>query len=332
MVPLRFVTGDGPILQHRIEIGFVMKEKLLLGVDVGSTKIAVVLWSRVGVRLGSARWETLPALEANLERIRSEARRLLEAQAGPLGAIGISGGGPVDPRRGVILTIPNLRGWENVEIARRLSEELGAPARLENDANACALAEWRYGAGRGVGDLAFLTFSTGIGAGLILDGRLYRGHRFLAGEVGHQTIVPGGEPCGCGRRGCLEAYASGAGIASRLAALRAADPSLPGTARELTERARDGDRFSAAFLKETARYLARGLASLIFLINPARIILGTIAVGAGDLVLEPLREELRELVWPSLLEGLEVVPAALGPELGDQAARAVAEETLCPGS
>jgi glucokinase len=229
----------------------------------------------------------------------------------------VSGGGPLDPIAGTILSIPNLKGWVDVPLARLLSEALGAPARIENDANASALAEWLYGAGRGARNLAFLTCSTGIGAGLILDGRLYRGATFLAGEAGHQVIVPDGLPCGCGNRGCLEAYASGSGMARRLAALRASDPTLPSTARDVVERARSGHRFSLSFLEETAEYLAMGLANLIFCINPDRIVLGTIAVGAGELLLGPLRASLR---------GLEIVPAALGADLGDRAALAVARD------
>lgn len=341
--------------------------KLYIGVDLGGTKIAVSLWADPGpggsdpsdasdpsgpLLLDACRWETLPAgPTVNLDRIVGEARRLLASPAaggrGTLAAVGISGGGPLDPEAGVILSVPNLPGWEGVPIGPRLSEALGAPARLENDANACAVAEWLYGAGRGARNLAFLTCSTGIGAGLILDGRLYRGSGLLAGEVGHQTIVPDGLRCGCGGRGCLEAYASGAGIARRLEALRSAGPvaraadgasrasegiprapdaGFPSTAKDLVDRARRGDAFSVRFLAETADYLALGLANLIFVLNPDRIVLGTIVVGAGDLMLGPLRARLRERVWPELLEGLDVVPAALGPDLGNRAALAVARD------
>jgi glucokinase len=310
--------------------------KLYVGVDLGGTKIAVSLWGeRAGgagpEALGKCRWETLrEGPGPNLDRIVSEARRLVRTArargAGSLAAIGVSGGGPLDPETGTILSIPNLPGWQDVPIARFLSESLEASTRLENDANSSAVAEWLYGAGRGARNLAFLTCSTGIGAGLILDGRLYRGSGFLAGEVGHQKIVPEGLPCGCGGRGCLEAYASGAGIARRLAAIRASDPALPSTAKEVVDRARGGDPWSARFLAETAEYLAMGLANLIFVLNPDRIVLGTIVVGAGGLLLGPLRTRLEGLVWPELLRGLEVVPAALGHDLGDRAALAVARD------
>lgn len=316
--------------------------RLYLGVDLGGTKTGLSLWEDAAVPapgapaggvasarlLGRARWGTpRESPEVAIERIVSEARGLLRASgAERLAAIGVSGGGPLDPERGRILSIPNLPGWDDVPLARRLSEALGAPARLENDANACALAEWLYGAGRGARSLAFLTCSTGIGAGFLFEGRLYRGSRYLAGEVGHQVIIPDGLPCGCGGRGCLEAYASGAGIARRLEALRSRDSGLPATARELAERARSGDGFSREFLRETAEYLAMGLANLIFTVNPDRIVLGTIAVGAGEFLLAPLREALARRVWPSLLDGLEIRPAHLGDSLGDHAALSVARD------
>jgi glucokinase len=307
---------------------------LYLGVDLGSTKTAVSLWRARGQgdaveRIGSVRWETLPeGPDANIERIVEAGRSLIEERAGGESprAIGVSGGGPLDPERGVILNIPNAKGWNDVPLARVLSERLGAPVRLENDANAGAVAEWLYGAGRGATSLAFLTCSTGIGAGLIWNGKLYRGHRFLAGEVGHLVVVPGGLECGCGNKGCLEAYASGAGIAGRLQYLRRQDEEIPGTARELIEEAKAGDIFCKAFLRETAQYLAAGLANLIYTLNPQRLILGTLVASAGDLILVPLRRALAERVWPSLLEGVEILPSALWPDLGDYAALAVAKD------
>ena len=313
-------------------------EELYLGIDLGGTKIAVSLWSGASGKgscrkLGRAYWETLPGgPEPNLRRMLEEGSGLLAAAARKKGgkaglkAVGVSGGGPLDPWTGTILSIPNLPGWSNVPISRILSEHWKVPAYLENDANACAVAEWLHGAGKGTRHLSFLTCSTGIGAGLILDGRLFRGSRFLAGEVGHQVIVPGGLACGCGNLGCLEAYASGAGMARRLEAFREKDSSLPVTAREVVERAKEGDKFSVRFLRETADYLAMGLSNLVFLLNPERIVLGTIPTSAGDLFFTPLRESLSRRLWPSLLQGLEVVPSALWPDLGDHAALAVARD------
>jgi glucokinase len=303
----------------------VAADRLVLGVDLGSTKVSLSLWSAAGERVAVERFETprRPAGEA-LGEIIARARELGGGSA--LRAIGVSAGGPTDHERGVILSIPNLPGWEQVPIAAVLGEAFAVPVGVENDANACAVAEWRRGAGRGARSLVFLTFSTGIGAGLVLDGRLHRGSRDLAGEIGHITVEPGGAPCGCGRRGCLEAYASGAGIRRRLDELRRGDPALPADARELVDRAHRGDAFSRRFLEEVASWLARGLAPVVFTLAPDRILLGTIAVGAGDLLLGPLRRELAARVWPALAEGLEVLAAGLGADLGDHAALAAAPD------
>lgn len=319
---------------------------LYLGIDLGGTKISVSLWRSPEARgpaerLGVERWATLPGgPERNLDAMITVGRRLLlgpgpgakgaeEARSGGapvLEGIGISGGGPLDPVGGVILSVPNLPGWIDVPIVDVLSRALGAPARLENDANACAAAELLHGAGKGASSLAFLTCSTGIGAGLILDGRLYRGARNLAGEVGHQVIVADGLPCGCGKRGCLEAYASGSGMARRLAMAREAEPWRPSTAREAVERARAGDAWSLAFLEETAEFLAHGLANLVYTLDLDRIVLGTIPTAAGEVLFGPLRRALERRLWPVLAEGLSVLPSALWPELGDHSAFVVARD------
>ena len=312
-----------------------------LGVDLGSTKTAVALWAvntevdLTGVdapgpeRVSRHEWPTLPGgAEPNIGRIIKACRALVDGSPQiRVRRLGISGGGPVDPARGLILTIPNQPGWDDVPLAARLSEALSVEAALENDANACAVAEWRYGAGRGARDVAFLTCSTGIGAGLILDGRLYRGASESAGEVGHVVVEPDGAEWPAGVRGCLEAYASGAGMARRLAERTTPEGKASlRSAKDVIDAARAGDRFSIDFLDETAAYLARGLATLIFVVNPNRIVLGTIVAAAGELLLRPLRSHLRKLVWPHLLESTEVVPSQLWPDLGDYAALSVARK------
>lgn len=313
--------------------------KLYLGVDLGNTKTAISLWSATRQpdgfeRLTRSEWAT-PAggPEPTLERIAFEADILLRGVpvgdgASRLAAVGISGGGPVDPDAGVLLGMPKQTGWERCPLARRLAGAFGVPARIENDANACAVAEWLYGAGRGARNLVFLTCSTGIGAGLVLDGKLYRGASGLAGEVGLTVVESPGVEWSSGVNGCLEAYASGEGMARRLAAIRrsAADPTIPTSAREVVERARLGDQFSLRFLSETAGYLARGLAPTLVLLDLERVILGTIVASAGDLILEPLRRALRPLVWNEHLERVELLASALWPHVGDYAAFCVARD------
>jgi glucokinase len=281
---------------------------------------------------------------ADLARIAADARRLL-AEAGvaasDLAAVGVSAPGPVDPVRGEVVNPPNLPGWGCVPLRAVLREELGAPVRVENDANAAALAEWRYGAGRGFEDLVYLTMSTGVGGGLVLGGRLYAGVRGNAGEIGHLPVEWDGEACACGLRGCLEAYVGGAAWTRRLrriAPARGRVAELAGgreraTPRHLVAAAREGDAFALAEMERWNHYLARGIAAVVFVLAPQAVILGTIATAAGEsLCLAPLRELVTARVWPLLGRGLAILPSALGDSLADHAGIAVALQAPLPGS
>ncbi len=300
-----------------------MTQAHILGVDLGSTKISVSLWTSFGKKLKEQRFLTLEGgWQPNLSEIIQISKTYSQGQE--IQCVGVSAGGPVDLTHGRLIDVPNSKGWQNAPIVKVLEEALTVPVKIENDANACTLAEWQFGAGKESNHLAFLTFSTGIGAGLILDGDLYRGARNLAGEIGHQIIVPDGAPCGCGKRGCLEAYASGQGIERQLNELREQDPTWPQTAKQLVEEAQSGSQRAVDLLKDVAHYLAQGIANLVFMLDIDRVILGTIAVGAGDLIFDPLKDRLQALLWPELYEGLSVVPAELGPELGDTSAFCVA--------
>ncbi|MCX7030111.1 MAG: ROK family protein, partial [Spirochaetes bacterium] len=194
--------------------------KALVGVDIGGTKTAVVLGRLAGREPEILDRQAFPTEHGRghgpvVDRICSTARAMLASRSippGELSGIGISCGGPLDSRKGLVLSPPNLPGWRQVPIVDLVSRALGAPARLQNDANACAVAEWRFGAGRGCRSMVFLTFGTGMGAGLILDGRLYEGPSDLAGEVGHIRLAEDG-PEGYGKRGSFEGFCSGGGIA-----------------------------------------------------------------------------------------------------------------------
>ncbi|HVK03699.1 MAG TPA: ROK family protein, partial [Armatimonadaceae bacterium] len=235
--------------------------------------------------------------------------------------VGISAGAPADGAHGVVYPAPNLPGWpeSGVPLASLVSGALGGlPTCLENDADATALAEWRYGAGRGSRTMAFLTVGTGVGAGLILDGRLHRGAAGAGGEVGHIAVVPeGGRLCNCGLSGCLEAYASGPSVV-RVAVERgfAGDPTGP----SVIAAARAGDPAASFAAAQAGEMLGRGIATLAMLLNPECVVLGTLAVHAGDLLLPPLENALRARAWPRLCRGLRVVPAALGDRAQDLAA------------
>ena len=248
-------------------------------------------------------------------------------------AVGVAVPGPFDPERDLLLDPPNLPGWKRVPVGRILGDALGRPVRVENDANAAALAEWRLGAGRGVSHMVLLTMSTGIGAGLILDGRLLRGLRSSAGEVGHTTVEWGGEVCGCGRRGCLEAYCGGASWTRRLRALVPPASRVAALAggreaarpEHVVAAAREGDAFARAELERFNAYLARGLVNLVFTLAPELVVLGTIPSRAGEeLCIGPVRRQVLAEVWPSLARGLRIEPTALGGELADHAGLCVA--------
>ena len=265
--------------------------------------------------------------EADLLAIAAAASELIARSglaASDIDAVGLSAPGPIDPESGVILDPPNLPGWKDVPIRSRMSEILGLPVRIENDANAAALAEWRYGAGRGSSNLVYLTMSTGVGVGLILDGRLYRGHRGRASEFGHACVEWEGERCGCGRRGCLEAYLGGAAWTRRLREITPATSRVCVLAGErglvlpehVVAAAGEGDAFAREEMERFNHYLARAIAVLSFALAPEVVVLGTIPTAAGEaLCFEPVRALVGAQVWPSLCEEMRIVPSGLGDEL-----------------
>jgi glucokinase len=316
-----------------------MQHQTILGIDIGGTKCAVALGRSDGTILGRQEMPTESGVRSPqevLERLAAMARDLMTSTPGagaPTGA-GVSCGGPLDTKTGVIHSPPNMPEWKAVPVRAFFEKALKLPVRVENDANATALAEWKYGAGRGTRNFVFLTMGTGIGGGLILDGRLYRGTGDLAGEIGHQTILMNGPLCGCGKRGCLEALASGPSIArlaresmvygrhKRVLALaggRASDI----TAAHVVEAANDGDAFARQILEEAGTYMGLGIANVIQMLNPERIALGTIAVHAGDHILNPIRAAVAEYAWKRSADMCEILPAELGDRAQDLAAIAL---------
>lgn len=269
--------------------------------------------------------------------LESAWRLLAEAGvgAGELACVGLSVPGPADAARGRLLNPPNLPGWEDVAIATQIRSALGCPVRMENDANAAALAEWRFGAAAGSRNAIYLTMSTGVGAGMVLDGRLYRGQAGHAGEIGHVPVEWGGELCACGQRGCLEAYVGGRSLSARLrektpTSSRIAE--LAGDRSRITPvqwvaAAREGDAFAMEELARFNRYLARGIVALAFSLAPEVVVLGTIVAAAGKvLCLEPLRAQVRAQLWPRIAAGMRIEAAALGEELPYRAALCAALE------
>jgi len=219
-----------------------------------------------------------------------------------------------------------------VPLRAALEDGLGVAVRLENDANAAVLAEWRFGAGRGFDDVVYLTLSTGVGAGLVLGGRLQAGRSGNAGELGHLPVAWDGDPCRCGQRGCLEAYVGGAAWTrrlsvhtpgdSRVAELAGDGPPLP---EHVIAAAEAGDRFACAEVARFNEYLVRGLCAVVFTLAPQVIVLGTIAAAAGEqLCLQPVRDSLARRVWPELARDVEIRAMQLGERLPELAGLCVA--------
>ncbi len=315
---------------------------LRLGFDIGGTKVAVALGE--GDRLLAHRRVPFPATgdpREDLERITDAARGLLAGagrSARQIEALGISAPGPLDPEAGVIHNPPNLPGWRDVPLTEWLGQSFDVPVALENDADAAALAEWRFGAARGARHAVYLTMSTGVGGGLVLGGRLHRGQG-SAGEIGHAPIEWEGEPCVCGLRGCLEAYIGGAAWTRRLRKVAPEDGAVAEMAggREAVSpahvlaAARERDAFALEELARWNGYLARGIVWLTMVLQPEVVVLGTIATAAGEeLCFAPVREAVAAHVWQR--EGIvpRIVPSELGDLLGEYAALAAAPEPAGP--
>lgn len=315
---------------------------LLLGVDIGGTKLALVVGDAAG-RIVARRQQPMPLsgdARKDVAELAMQAHRLLRDTGVPpedVACVGLCAPGPIDSAAGCVRNPPNLPGWRDVPLVRQVREVLRCPVHLENDANAAALAEWRFGAGRGCADMVYLTMSTGVGGGLILGGRLHRGQTGKAAELGHLPIEWPGEPCACGKRGCLEAYVGGAAWThwlrehtpgeSRVAQLAGGPERV--SPEHAVRAAGEGDAFALSALERFNRYLARGIATIAFTLAPERVVLGTIPSAAGEvLCFEPLRRLVAERIWPDVAAALEIVPSALGDERPYRAALCAALEGL----
>ncbi len=311
----------------------------ILGFDIGGTKCAVVTAEHDGKNIALIKKEKCPTdlsitAEQMTDRLIGLADGILD---GTPEAIGISCGGPLDSKRGVILSPPNLPGWDNVEIVKRIQEHYGVKPRLQNDANACAVAEWKFGAGRGCENLVFLTFGTGLGAGLILNGKLYSGANDNAGEIGHIRLDKYG-PVGYGKEGSFEGFCSGGGI-SQLGYAKAVEKVQSGiypayfkegmtpaeiTAKTIAEAAYGGDETALEVYKICGEHLGKGLSVIIDFLNPEKIIIGSIFVRSHDLLWEHAKREVEKEALKTSAEYCQIVPAELGENIGDYAAVGVA--------
>ncbi|MDR2202455.1 MAG: ROK family protein [Clostridiales bacterium] len=308
--------------------------KIFGGIDIGGTKCATVLarTSKNGAEFLSRREiPTVGSYEAVLDTC---CRNLLaqiagaELIPGAVEGIGISCGGPLDAARGRILSPPNLPGWDDVPVTDIVAQKTGIAARLKNDADACAVAEWKYGAGAGAQNMIFLTFGTGLGAGLILGGGLYSGACGMAGELGHWRMRQTGA-VGYGKAGSLEGFCSGGGL-SRTAALRYAefpDSLLFGTAqggsvtaKDIAAAARAGDRFALELMRECGEVFGLAASYLIDLLNPELIVAGGVFMRAHDLILPYAQAVIDRECLPQTKSLCRILPSALGERIGDYGA------------
>ena len=319
----------------------------VIGIDIGGTKCAVVLGEageadedcRIFDRICFAT-EAKRGPDCVIQDLFGAVRALLRRNdicTERLQAIGISCGGPLDHIKGVVKNPPNLYGWDNIPIVDIMEKEFQIPTYIQNDANACALAEWKFGAGKGYKNLVFLTFGTGMGAGLILDGRLYNGTNDMAGEVGHIRLEKEG-PVGFGKSGSFEGFCSGGGIAQiakakvieklQIGVKPALCPEL-GTLDNLSAKtvalaADQGDELAQSIYKTSGFYLGMGLSIIIDILNPEIIILGSIYERSEHLLLPSVKKVIEKEALKASRDVCKIVPAKLGEQIGDYAALSVA--------
>jgi glucokinase len=303
-----------------------LSDSCVAGIDIGGTKIALAVATHDGRILEAARFPTRVehGPRAILERVFTELDAMRERNGARLAAIGIGCGGPLDRVRGLILSPPNLPGWDEFPIVALSEERFGVKALLDNDANAAALGEHRHGAGRGLKNFVYITISTGIGGGVIVRGKLVHGVHDGAGEVGHMTVLPDGPLCGCGARGCLEALCSGTSIARRARErLATGEESFLSsldhgelTAQAVALAASAGDELASKVWYDTIRHLSVGVGNIFNALAPEAVIIGGGVSTAGEQLFEPLREQVRARVRMLPPEKINIPQAALGGDSG----------------
>ena len=318
----------------------------LMGIDIGGTKTAVCIGNERGDILATQR---IPSASDSIEAYGRDLTALCHAvieKAGlkpdQIDAIGLSAPGALDCKRGILIAPPNNPGWRDVPIGPMVQKSFKAPVFCNNDANACALAEMIFGEHKGAKNLVYLTFSTGMGGGIIANGELVQGNSDTGGEVGHMVLDPQGPLCGCGMKGCWEAYVGGRRVAESLkdkirkGGIKTSIVEKAGSIdainiQALEMAARDGDAFAVAEWDAFMERMAQGMGCLIMALNPDVIILGTIAIYAGDFALKPIREKLSRYAWKWALKDCTISASSLGGKIGDLAALAVAITGLKSG-
>lgn len=311
-----------------------MDNHLILSLDFGGTKLAAGLVESAGGRVvATRRCATPDDATASYAAMLAMARDLPAQAAAPPRALGVSFGGPVEADGRTVRLSMHVPGWQHTPLADWLERDTGLPCAIANDADAAALAEQRYGAGQGALHLLYMTVSTGIGGGVVINGQLYRGARAWAGEVGHQVLDPDGPPCDCGRNGCLEALASGRAVAraAQQALFRHPASALAGlafgqvTAQTVARAAAAGDPLAREVWEAAMQWLGIGIANAANVLNPALVVLGGGLTRAGALLFDPVG---RIVAQRALDPALQVLPAALGDHVGLLGGAAVAPQGM----
>lgn len=295
-------------------------KECVIAIDIGGTKIAAGVVDRGGkvYALRQVLTKKTKGPKSVIAQVRKLIDELLHTKTvpGSIRAIGIITPGPIN-RKGIVLHSPNLPGWKNVDLRRALHIRNAIPIHVENDANGAAMGEYLFGAGKGADCLLYITVSTGIGCGIILNGKIFQGATGSAGEMGHITIQPGGPRCGCGKRGCVEALASGTAIAR-----------IAGRPSEVVaESAREGDRRSIAVIRDAARALGFVIGNTINLMNPDRVVIGGGVGQMGELFLKPMRQAAHETALATLWPNVKIVQSRLGNRVGVLGAAAICFST-----
>jgi len=317
-------------------------EERIIAIDLGGTKIAAALVSLDGEIVCQEQMPTLAeeGVDAVISRLLAAVDRVVGQVDPPpswLTSLAIAAAGAIDAENGIVTVSPNLPGWDNVPLKTILEEATGAKVFLVNDASAAALGEYRYGAGRGVENLLYITVSTGIGGGIVVNGRLYTGASGTAGEFGHMTIDAGGPRCNCGNTGCFEMLASGKAVAreaqkrisqgsrTRILELAEGEPENI-TAKLVAAAAQAGDAVALEVIDRAAYYLGVGLANLVNIFNPEMIVVGGGMAKMGDMLLEPARKVVAERAFRLPAERVRIVRSQLGDSTGLMGAVAYAQQ------
>ena len=310
----------------------------MIGFDIGGTKCSVSTGVVTDNKLKITNKKTIPTdLSVSPYEMLDKMLELARSMTDSIDVIGVSCGGPLDTKNGLILSPPNLFGWDNVKLVEYLNKKCGAKVYLENDANACTLAEWKFGAGQGCENMIFMTFGTGLGAGMILDGKLYRGTSDMAGEAGHIRLSKFG-PVGYGKTGSFEGFCSGSGIAQlgksfalekfqsgkRVSYCKAITEIDSITAKTIADCAKQGAEDAIFVYSKCGEMLGYGLSILIDILNPERIVLGSVFQRCENLLREPMQKVLERECLAYSLNVCEICAAKLEENIGDYAALTIA--------